>query len=162
NVRSIFRDDYAIGAFQRGYSWDHENVEIMLRDFARAFERRQRPEVSGDYYLGTIVTHVREGYRHIIDGQQRLTTLMLLLIWSYHELKERDRRFASAIGQLIVHQSPEGASFAIDAVERESVFRALLEDPSLSHGVELENDTDRTIVDRYLTIGLSFPETLKG
>jgi hypothetical protein len=162
NVRSLFRDDYAIGAFQREYSWEHENVAIMLRDFARSFERRGRTEVSGDYYLGTIVTHTREGYRHIIDGQQRLTTLQLLLIWSYHELRERDRRLAGVIGQLIVHQGPRGASFAIDVIERESVFRALLEDPSLSHGVELENDTDRNIVDRYLTIGLSFPENLKG
>lgn len=162
SVRQVFKDDYAIGAFQRGYTWDHENVAILLRDFARAYERQRRPEVSGDYYLGAIVTHTREGYRHIIDGQQRLTTLQLFLIWAFHELRERDRRMTGVLGSLIVHQGPRGPSFAIDVIERESVFRALLDDPTLSQGIELENDTDRTIVDRYLSIGLSFPENMKG
>jgi hypothetical protein len=162
SVRSVFRDDYAIGAFQRGYSWDHENVAILLRDFARAFERQKRPEVSGDYYLGTIVTHTREGYRHIIDGQQRLTTLLLLLIWGVHEMKDRDRRLAHLLLTLVVHNGPNGAGFVIDVADRESVFRALLDDPSLSHGYDAATDTERTIVDRYHSIGLSFPETLKG
>jgi hypothetical protein len=162
SVRSIFRDDYAIGAFQRGYSWEHENVAIMLRDFARAFERRRRSEVSGDYYLGTVVTHAREGYRHIIDGQQRLTTLLLLLIWAAHELRDIDRRLAGLLLSLIVHQGPRGACFAIDVDERISVFRALFDDPSLNQGLELENDTDRIIVDRFHTIAQTFPENLKG
>ncbi len=162
SVRNVFRDDYAIGTFQRGYTWDHENVAILLRDFARAFERQKRPEVSGDYYLGAIVTHTREGYRHIIDGQQRLTTLLLVLIWCFHEMRDRDRRLAGTLGALVVHQGPRGPSFAIDVVEREALFRALLEDPSMSHGLDLENDTDRTIFDRFLSIGLSFPEGLKN
>ena len=141
SVRSIFRDDYAIGAFQRGYSWEHENVAIMLRDFARAFERRRRSEVSGDYYLGAVVTHAREGYRHIIDGQQRLTTLLLLLIWAAHELRDIDRRLTGLLLSLIVHQGPRGACFAIDVDERISVFRALFDDPSLNQGLDLNGRT---------------------
>jgi hypothetical protein len=162
SVRSVFRDDYAIGAFQRGYSWDHENVAILLRDFARAYERQRRPEVSGDYFLGTIVTHSREGYRHIIDGQQRLTTLLLLLIWAVHEAKDRDRRLATTLLTLIVHNTPRGPGFVVDVADREEVFRALLDDPSLSHGYDAATDTERTLVDRYHSIGLSFPENLKG
>ena len=162
SVRSIFKDDYAIGAFQRGYTWDHDNVAIMLRDFGRAFERRKRSEVSGDYFLGTVVTHSRDGYRFIIDGQQRLTTLLLILIWAAHDLREADRRLTGQLLSLIVHQGPRGASFVIDVDERISVFRALFDDPSLSQGLELENDTDRTIVDRFHTIAQTFPENLKG
>ena len=162
SVRQIFKEDYSVGAFQRGYSWDHDNVAIMLRDFARAYERRKRPEVSGAYYLGAVVVHNREGYRHIIDGQQRLTTLLLLLIYLVHEIGERDRRLAQILHALIVHNGPHGPAFAIDVSERESVFAALYDDPGLMQNLQLENDTDRTIVDRYITIGQSFPEHLRG
>ncbi|MGD2131903.1 MAG: DUF262 domain-containing HNH endonuclease family protein [Maricaulaceae bacterium] len=162
SVRQIFKEDYSVGAFQRGYSWDHDNVAILLRDFARAFERRKRPEVSGAYYLGAVVIHVREGYRHIIDGQQRLTTLLLLLIYLVHEIGDRDRRLAGILHGLIVHSGPRDAAFAIDVAERDPVFRALYDDPGLMQNLSLENDTDRTIVDRYLTIGQAFPEHLRG
>jgi len=161
-IRQVFRDDFSIGAFQRGYTWDHDNVGTLVRDFARAFERRRAPSVSGDYFLGTVVTHTRDGYRHIIDGQQRLTTLLLLLIWVYHEIEGRERRLEGVLRSLIVHATPQGDAFAIDVSEREQVFAALYDDPEFTGRLKLENDTDRTIVDRYSTISDSFPDALRG
>lgn len=162
SIRQMFRDDFAIGSFQRGYTWDHENVGTLVRDFARAHTRRKTTDVSGDYYLGAVVTHTRHGYRHIIDGQQRLTTLLLLLIWIYHEIEGHDRRLEGVLRALIVHATPQGEAFAIDVSEREQVFRALFDDPGFTERLGLENDTDRTIVDRYATISESFPDELRN
>ena len=161
-IRQLFRDDYAIGDFQRGYTWEHEHVATLVRDLARAFQRRRDPEVSGEYYLGAIVTHNRHGYHHIIDGQQRLTTLQLFLMFLKHELEGRDRRKDSALGGLIERTQAGRDAFAIDVKEREDVLQALYEDPDLTARIEPENDTNRNMIDRYMTMAETFPDELRA
>lgn len=161
SVRQIFKDDYSVGEFQRGYTWNHEHAATLVRDLERAFERRKHPDVSGEYYLGAVVTHNRFGFHHIVDGQQRLTTLLLLLIWLYHELSGRDRRRAAILAALVRHDTPSRAAFAIDVQEREPVLLSLFDDPDSVNRLKLENDTDRTIASRYSSISESFPFALR-
>lgn len=46
----------------------------------------------GHYFLGSVVISHKRGQRFVVDGQQRLTTLTLLLIELYHRRAERDDR----------------------------------------------------------------------
>jgi len=63
--------------FQRGYSWEHFNVQEYLSDLERARSK------DSSYFMGTIVFAKPAGgseRRKIVDGQQRLATTAILLI----------------------------------------------------------------------------------
>lgn len=62
---------YTIPRFQRQYSWSRENVEDFLRDVVE--------EPTADYFIGSIVVFKDAGSFGVVDGQQRLTTITMLL-----------------------------------------------------------------------------------
>ncbi len=85
-VKELFSDkrsDFLIPDYQRPYAWEDTECQTLwddLKDFA--IPDRGAKKFGGEYYLGPIVTFKNKdkGYKlEIIDGQQRLTTLLLLL-----------------------------------------------------------------------------------
>jgi hypothetical protein len=75
--------NYHIPAYQRGYKWSsnpHGAVSILLNDLAEAYSTF-RLQGHKEYYLQYITLKKNEKgrYLEVIDGQQRLTTLSLLL-----------------------------------------------------------------------------------
>ena len=77
--------DFLIPDYQRPYAWDSNKECQTLWDdiFAFAFPNNDKDAFNRDvdeYYLGPIVTFKNENNKmEVIDGQQRLTTIMLLL-----------------------------------------------------------------------------------
>ena len=70
-IKDVFKNFYIIPRFQRPYSWQNEEVEELLNDII---------ENDTNYFIGSIVTYKANGdFKGIVDGQQRLTTLILLL-----------------------------------------------------------------------------------
>jgi Protein of unknown function DUF262/Protein of unknown function (DUF1524) len=74
---------YHIPAYQRGYKWSSEPngaVSILLNDLSEAYHT-SLPQGHKEYYLQyiTLKKNNRSRYLEVIDGQQRLTTLSLLL-----------------------------------------------------------------------------------
>ena len=66
---------FNIPLYQRPYAWERQQVEQLLRDLKQA--RESTPD--HNYYLGTLsVARNSLGKLDLIDGQQRLTTLMLI------------------------------------------------------------------------------------
>jgi hypothetical protein len=67
---------YEIPPYQRPYSWDTENVQQLLEDVWEAYEAKD-----SEYFIGSLITIERErDHRYdVVDGQQRLTTLNLIL-----------------------------------------------------------------------------------
>ena len=86
-VKELFENkkaDFLIPDYQRPYAWQMSECQTLWEDiFAFAFPEDDYSKFDSDndeYYLGPIVTFKNEdGKMEIIDGQQRLTTLMLLL-----------------------------------------------------------------------------------
>ena len=79
NIFNIFsgRIKYIIPEYQRPYSWDREECLELIDDLKQSFKN----EVNG-YFLGNIVVanSLDSTYQlEVIDGQQRLTTLTLLM-----------------------------------------------------------------------------------
>lgn len=85
-VKGLFSDtqaDYLIPDYQRPYAWEETECQTLWDDlfaFAIPEDDASRFKREDKYYLGPIVTFKNEGGKQeIIDGQQRLTTLLLLL-----------------------------------------------------------------------------------
>jgi uncharacterized protein with ParB-like and HNH nuclease domain len=71
---------YKIPNYQRPYSWKDEQVEKLWDDIYTAFSNNnENPEIDSNYFLGSlIVVPQGDGFEDVVDGQQRLTTLMIL------------------------------------------------------------------------------------
>ena len=71
---------YKIPRFQRPYSWDHGNLEEFWNDTI--------VENESDYFIGNFVVYDDKSVLAVVDGQQRLTTITLLLCALRNVLKE--------------------------------------------------------------------------
>ena len=86
-IKGLFEDkkaDFLIPDYQRPYAWEEAECQTLWDDiFLFAFPDDDYSKFDSDneeYYLGSVVTFKNEnGKMEVIDGQQRLTTLMLLL-----------------------------------------------------------------------------------
>lgn len=67
---------YEIPIYQRNYAWEKDEISALVQDVYDAYKKNDgRP-----YYIGTLVSyHKGDQVYEIIDGQQRLTTIRLLL-----------------------------------------------------------------------------------
>lgn len=87
SVKDLFQNnkaDFLIPDYQRPYAWEDKECQTLWDDiFAFAFPEDDYEKFDGskdEYFLDSIVTFRNsEGKLEVIDGQQRLTTLMLLL-----------------------------------------------------------------------------------
>lgn len=79
-ISEIFSCDgiYKIPNYQRQYSWSNDQLEALWDDLYEAYQNKT---VDNDcYFLGSIVVvNDGKGYFELIDGQQRITTLMILM-----------------------------------------------------------------------------------
>jgi uncharacterized protein with ParB-like and HNH nuclease domain len=77
------KSDFLIPDYQRPYAWEESQCQTLWDDiftFAFPDNNYQKFEKNEEYFLGSIVTFENENNKkEVIDGQQRLTTLMLLL-----------------------------------------------------------------------------------
>lgn len=84
-VYQLFSDkksDFLIPDYQRPYAWGENECQTLWDDiftFAFPDDDCDKFKKDDEYFLGPIVTYKNAGKQEIIDGQQRLTTLMLLL-----------------------------------------------------------------------------------
>ena len=78
DIRTIFSREYQIPMFQREYSWEQEQCETLWDDLIDFHNEKDKKD---KYFLGNIVVHpIDESEKFsVIDGQQRLTTLLLLI-----------------------------------------------------------------------------------
>lgn len=84
-IYQLFSDkksDFLIPDYQRPYAWGDVECQTLWDDvftFAFPDDDCDKFKKDDEYFLGPIVTYKNNGKQEIIDGQQRLTTLMLLL-----------------------------------------------------------------------------------
>ena len=97
NIDRVFSNTaYYIDFYQRDYRWTDEPVLRLLDDiffkFTEQYERSSDLDPSPEgitahypwYYLNTYVTNIVSGRTYVVDGQQRLTTLSLILVKLRH------------------------------------------------------------------------------
>lgn len=92
------RKPFVIPEYQRPYSWTNEQIDTLFRDICEFTSNDGGTENDGTYFLGSIVSYENEdGEQEIIDGQQRITSLFLLLRAIYTKLTVTDEKSPEAI-----------------------------------------------------------------
>lgn len=155
---------YGLDFYQREYGWEESQVIELIEDLAGRFlieydSQHARKQVSGyrPYFLGPIVTAMRKGVRYLVDGQQRLTTLTLLLIHVRNLLGPTEEEGAQ-LNPLIFSSAFGEKSFNLDVPERDKVMESILEGTPFDPAGE--SQSIQNLVRRYGDIVSQFPEEL--
>ncbi|MCX8971306.1 DUF262 domain-containing protein, partial [Citrobacter portucalensis] len=157
---------YTVDYFQREYSWGEKHIEELVTDLTSAFlneytvgDSRDQGENYNNYYLGPFVVSSKDGKRSIIDGQQRLTSLTLFLIYLYNLQKELE--YEEKIESMIFSELRGSKSFNIVVEDRIPCMEALFNFGGYSL-VDGDDESTHNMVERYQNITDAFPEELKG
>jgi hypothetical protein len=78
-IEDVFKDFYEVPAFQREYVWSEIQVKALLDDVYEALFDENGSAIDTEYFIGSIVTYLDGDVFQLIDGQQRLTTLFIVL-----------------------------------------------------------------------------------
>ncbi len=153
---------YSIDYYQREYRWQVKQITELVEDLTAKFleshetgHDRADVENYGHYFLGSIIISDRDGQKYIIDGQQRLTSLTLLLIYLHRRLEDEERK---QLADLIFSQKYGKRSFNLDIPDRTSCMEAL-------YTVQPFDSTDQpesviNIFDRFEDIMDQFPDEI--
>lgn len=82
---------FVIPEYQRPYAWTEDEIRTLFDDLKDFTKKRIEENEKETYFLGCIVSYKNQNNElEIIDGQQRITTLMLLLRAIYAKLENSD------------------------------------------------------------------------
>lgn len=84
---------FLIPEYQRPYAWGEDEIVTLFDDIWEFSLERNTPDGAKTYFLGCIVSFENEKEeQEIIDGQQRITSLFLLLRAVYHKLENDENK----------------------------------------------------------------------
>lgn len=156
---------YTIDYFQREFKWQRRHIEQLIADLEISFnlnydEMHDRGEVAdyNSYYLGPIVLSNKGSENSIIDGQQRLTSLTILLI--YLNNLQKGRGDEVNLDSLIYSQPFGRKSFNLDVPERNFCLDALYTKGEYVL-TDKDDETVNNIICRYKDLEEIFPDELK-
>lgn len=160
---------FTVDVFQREYRWGRKQIEQMLSDFQNTFEEFYDPdkhdtpeevENYGYYYMGCIIC-TGGSPNKIIDGQQRLTSLTLLLIYLNNLQKEQTAQEDQIVKfeDMIFDVHYGTKRFNIDVDDRKLCLHALVENDMTYLP---DNESAQNMMERYKDIADLFPDELKG
>ena len=166
-VRELFTSrKYSVDYYQREYAWTQANVVELLDDLTGRFmdswdESHEREDTLTyrPYFLGPIVTNNRGGTLFLVDGQQRLTTLTLLLIYLLHLQDDRPAEERVEVREFVASTRVGKWSFNLDVEDRRECMQALLKgtQPDVPEG----DESAENLWARYQDIEQLFPQELK-
>jgi hypothetical protein len=140
NIDRVFSNTtYYIDFYQRQYKWNDVPVKRLLEDifykFNEEFAKHKESDIPLNqliskyswYYLNTYVTNVVDGKLFIVDGQQRLTTITLILIRLFHLAEEHHSKLSGWIKNKIIGQSGFEEEFWMNHEAHKPAMLGLLE-----------------------------------
>lgn len=166
NIDMVFSNiSYYIDFYQREYKWTAEAVNRLLDDifykFKQAYERYKDLDPSKEtitakypwYYLSTYVTNTIDGKVYVVDGQQRLTTLILIMIKLYHMSKTFSSRTEKWLESKIAGHSGYEHEFWMNHKRHKQILQDLYEGKKALTEIDTSGGiTARNLVDNYQII----------
>ncbi len=157
---------YNIDEYQREYKWDRENIAELIDDLCSKFYTQYKaghapkevPTYDG-YFLGSIIISQKQGQNFLIDGQQRITSLTLLMIFLFHRMKSENQP-CDDLKQLIYSDNYGVPCYNLNIPERFDILNALYEKKDFSP--DGYDDSIRNMWDRYSDLNDEFPDQLNG
>lgn len=123
---------YSIDEYQREYKWDAGNINELLTDLLQKFDNEyhegdetQKSAKYEQYFLGSIIVAQRGERSYLVDGQQRITSLTLLLLYLYRASEDNSLGMSSTLEPLIFSDSFGTPQFNLAVDERLPTLRAL-------------------------------------
>ena len=108
SINELLEMDLDIPDYQRPYKWDIQNIDDLLSDITNAINDDDRYRTEFKYRIGTIILHKRtDGVYDIVDGQQRIISLVLLkhCIDPGFECTILDKEFTNKVTQFHIHRN---------------------------------------------------------
>lgn len=153
SVNACLQQRFTLPTYQREYRWEVKHLQELLEDIQESFLNNYEPTHGraqvGDYspyFLGTIITTAASnGARSIIDGQQRLTTLTLLMVYLLRLAKEHPEWAMSDVEPLIRRRVFGDSLFNLEFdSDRKALIETLLDNPNIK-GDDLDEHVDGII-----------------
>ncbi|WP_326637450.1 DUF262 domain-containing HNH endonuclease family protein [Streptosporangium sp. NBC_01755] len=176
-VRTLFEwNSFALDYYQREYTWTRHEVSTLIDDLSQRFLSQWNPlhdqeEASryAPYFLGPYVYHESRGRTFLVDGQQRVTTLHLVLIYLRQLLLDQEMWINVDELEGLTYTARHGRrSFKVGSSEelsRAQLLNSLVTDWNGLKGFTLPDDAHisvRNLHDRSREIDGEFPEVLRG
>ena len=84
---------FEIPKYQRGYAWEKRNIRELFDDIVESIQSKS------SHYIGTIVLSKHEDTDHyyVVDGQQRITTISLIINELIRHLRKSDADYSQVL-----------------------------------------------------------------
>ena len=104
SLEDLFKNVYTVPVYQRPYSWEEKQIQDLLEDLYDAYINKT--STKDGLFTGTIFLHSTDNkiegtieQYEIIDGQQRIASFSLILLYLYHlcheyDVKENDETYS--------------------------------------------------------------------
>lgn len=168
NSRKLFellQSKYVVDYFQREYKWEYKHIEQLLVDLEASFNSNYEDGHTilsvtnyNSYYLGPIVICEKGSIRSIVDGQQRLTSITLLLIFLNNLQKNNED--PEDIVSLIFSKKGGRKSYNIEVPDRTKILDVLFNGEQFNPESETDESV-RNMYERYTDIENIFSEELR-
>ncbi|GIF51225.1 uncharacterized protein DUF262 [Asanoa ferruginea] len=169
SISDLFKlGTFHLDYFQRDYVWEEPQVKKLINDLADKFLDQWEPTHTArdvgyydPYFLGPIIVYYIDKDCYLADGQQRVVTLLLSLIYLRRLVDEPDgpTELGSRLASLIYTEMFGRKTFAVAVDRYADCFDALL------HGREYNADGEPPYVQRvleaYQHIEKHYPERLR-
>lgn len=161
-LAQVLSQRYKIDYFQREYKWQKQHMEQLLYDLDFCFFESYKDGDTEEnvisykpYFLGPYIVYQKGNSCSLIDGQQRLTSLTLLLIFLMNNWEiTRDE-----LKSLVFQRKFGKESYNLQIADREKVMDCLFKGDAYGDG-EL-SISEQNLFDRYFELQELFPERLR-
>ncbi|MDG4824111.1 DUF262 domain-containing protein [Asanoa sp. WMMD1127] len=169
-VYDLFQERYYyLDYFQRDYVWEEPQVKKLITDLADKFlDQWKTPHAARDvdyydpYFLGPFIVYENDRKTYLADGQQRVVTLMLLLIYLRRLVDELDGQpgHGATLATLVVTERFGRKTFAVDVDKYRACFEALVD--GRDYNLDGEPPYVRRIWAAFQHIETHLPAPLRG
>lgn len=165
----LHNNRYRIDSFQREYRWQRAHIEELISDLSSSFLKNYKEGDSIEdyieydcYYMGPIVLCSDKNEISIVDGQQRLTSFSLLLIFLLHSQNKLgvSENLKKDLKQYLYVNKAGKLTFTLNVEQRNNIIEHLILHP---HEAFLGSDEDESVMNllsRYEDIESFFPQDI--
>lgn len=156
-LEELFKEKFTIDFYQREYVWEKKQLEDLINDLSNAFlkcythgDETKKVANYDPYFMGEIVVSSKSnGENAIIDGQQRLTTFTLLLIYILKTYENYlGQNLITTISNAIYSDCYGELKFNLDIDERYQCMSSLFHNGNYTY-TQKDKLSIQRIVDRY-------------
>lgn len=125
SISELFGESFFVPAYQRGYRWDRSQINDLLNDIYSFANKKNKADKEFYCLQPIIVKHNNnENYYEVIDGQQRLTSIKILLTYFSNRFligRSFEKRYGRPIFEIKYETRPELCDIFSSTIENFSI-----------------------------------------